>query len=146
MAQTQTPANAPAPTELATKPADSQPQNAAAPADQAAAFRAELKRFTEKFGAENGTRWFMEGKTCEQALELHAAALAEQLAAKDKTIAELHQKLAAVPRGEAEPVSMSTPEQHPAGSAQPQPQNKYAYMGNIGKFAQSIKLPAAKAS
>lgn len=120
------------------------PPNPAAPADQAAAFRAELKRFTEKFGAENGTKWFTEGKTFEQALELHVAEVNTKLTAKDAEIAALNAKLAVIPRGEAEPVSMSTDETHPAGSAQPA--GKFAHMGNLGKFAQNLKLPSSKAS
>ena len=61
---------------------------------------AELKKYTDRFGAENGVKWFTDGKSYEQALELHVGVQAEQLAAKEKELGETQQKLGAINRGE----------------------------------------------
>lgn len=61
---------------------------------------AELKKYTDRFGAENGVKWFAEGKTFEQALELHVGVQAEQLAAKEQELADAKQQLGAINRGE----------------------------------------------
>ncbi len=67
-------------------------------------FAAELSKFTTKFGAENGTKWFTEGKTFEEALELHCEVLsAREKAANDKA-AELQGKLASLELGEKDPI------------------------------------------
>lgn len=106
--------------------------------DNAAKFRAELKRFTDKFGAENGTKWFTEGVSYEAALEKHIEAMGQQLTAKEKTIGEQQQKLAAVPRGEEKPASFSTTEPAQTGGGD----KKFSNLGdNLSKFAASIKLP-----
>lgn len=67
-------------------------------------FTAELKRFTDRFGAK-GSIWFAENKTWEQALESHAGSLEEQLRKKDEELAELKNKFASIERGEEKPLS-----------------------------------------
>ncbi len=70
-----------------------------------AAFNAELGRFTSKFGAENGTKWFTEGKSFEEALSLHCDALAkvnEELGAKLK---DTQERLSQVTVGVKEPLA-----------------------------------------
>jgi hypothetical protein len=135
-----TPAANPAPATPAEKPVDARVE-----------FQATLKKFTEKFGASNGAKWAAEGLSYEAALEKHAEAqaaefaagkkeLEDRLAAANKTIADQASKLAAVPRGEAEPVSFSAPEQHAGGQAAPKPTNG---LGALGAFAAGLKLPGA---
>jgi len=80
-----------------------EPETAAAPAvevepDPRAAFVAELKRFTERFG-EKGTAWFTEGKTFDEAMALYAESLE----------GEVKQLRSAAPNGESTVLS-STPE------------------------------------
>lgn len=68
-------------------------------------FTAELSKFTTKFGAENGVKWFNEGKSYEEGLELHIEALsAREKAANDKA-AEYKGKLDSLELGEKEPVN-----------------------------------------
>ena len=67
-------------------------------------FAAELSKFTTKFGAENGVKWFNEGKSYSEALELHCEALAVELkSAKDKAT-ELQGKFDSLQLGEKNPV------------------------------------------
>lgn len=134
----------------ANKPAESKPaekppvQADANQPDARAEFTAELKRFTDRFGAENGAKWLAEGKTFAEALELHAAALADQLKAKDEQLAAANQKLSAVDRGEESPVTFS----QAAGEGKDKPGElpaKFAHLGESrAKFAAGIKLPARK--
>jgi hypothetical protein len=67
-------------------------------------FLAELKRYTDRFGAVNGQKWFEEGKSFAEALESHCDQLNSQIASLKETVAELEAKLAAVNLGEVEPV------------------------------------------
>ncbi len=84
------------------------------PTETKAGLLADLSRFTTKFGTENGTKWFTEGKTFEQALELHCDALTAQLAAKDTVIADLNKKLEAAKLGhEGAPPTESNPDAKP---------------------------------
>lgn len=55
-----------------------------------AALTAELKRFTDRFGRENGAKWFSEGKSYVEALELHSDVLSEQVAERDRKLAEVN--------------------------------------------------------
>lgn len=88
------------------------------PVDSVAAVRSEISKFTKRFGAEAGLKHFEANTPYEQALETEFDALksqhATQLAAKDEEIAALKQKLAAVPRGEKEPLTFTTPEEKQA--------------------------------
>lgn len=71
----------PAVSEQATKP-----QTESSTEDTSSAFRAELKRFREAFGAQ-GVAWFEEGKTYEQASTLHAALTAARAEADTRVAA-----------------------------------------------------------
>lgn len=88
-----------------TNPAPTAPAPAAPPAGPTREqFAAELNKFVSRFG-EKGAKWFSEGKDYTAALEAHADELKDQLAKKDDEIKTLNEKLAAVPRGEPEPLS-----------------------------------------
>ncbi len=100
--------NSPA-TEPATKPDEPTTQPATGVVDEQlssrAAFNAELGKFTTKFGFENGTKWFTEGKSFEEALSLHCDALAkanEELGAKLK---DSQERLSQVTIGVKEPLA-----------------------------------------
>jgi hypothetical protein len=87
--------------------ASTNPPPAAPPAGQPslppadfAAFRDQLKQFTDRFGAENGTAWFTAGKTYAEACDLHATAKDKQCQELIAKVAELEKRLSAVPRGE----------------------------------------------
>lgn len=71
--------------------------------------RQELAKFTGRFGAENGAAWFNAGKDYAEALELHADALAEQLAAQTEKVAELEQQLKATAALGADPLDADPP-------------------------------------
>lgn len=130
----------PAKTELTPPPATPP----AAVADPRAEFKATLEKFTAKFGPESGAKWAAEGLTYEAALDKHAEALAAQLTAEKAKTTELSGKLAAVPRGEAQPVSFSTPEKHEGGSNGQAKPGKFSNLGKLAAFAESIKLPGQK--
>lgn len=146
-----TPAQNPAPPETAVQqsttaaaPAAAAPASSPATADPRAGFLSELKKFNDAFGPQ-GSVWLSEGKTFEEAALLHIKAQGEQLSAKDKELADAKVKLAAVPRGEAAPVSMTPADPAPAGgTAAGGKPDKLAHLGAVGKFAQSIKLPSRK--
>jgi hypothetical protein len=87
------------------------------PADGREQFAAELQKFTARFGAEKGLKYFSDGKQFAEALDLHSVDLTEQLAARDAKIAELTQKFAALKLGETEPLSQGDGEpQKPKGA------------------------------
>lgn len=69
-------------------------------------FTAELGKYVAKFGAVNGAQWFGEGKTFEQALELHIEALSKDKEALSAQVAELTGKLSAVSIG-TEPLAIA---------------------------------------
>lgn len=127
------------PTELTNKPAESAPA-VPAPVDPRAEFKATLAKFSEKFGPANGAAWAAEGLSYEAALEKHAVELATQLAAEKTKNTDLAAKLAAVPRGEKDPVSFGTNEEHEAGGATPKTNNG---LGNLAAFAAGLKLPSS---
>ncbi|GAA4465410.1 hypothetical protein GCM10023156_53140 [Novipirellula rosea] len=68
-------------------------------------FAAELNKFNAKFGAENGSKWFTEGKSFAEALELHCEALSADLTAEKEARTEAEEKLSSLQLGETEPVS-----------------------------------------
>lgn len=71
------------------------------------AFNAELARFVTKFGAENGTKWFTEQKTYQDALELHVEVLSERAKAAEEAAKAAEQKLASAQLGEKEPLPVA---------------------------------------
>ena len=69
-----------------------------------AEYNANMSRYIQKFGAENGAKWLGEGKSYAEACELHIDELNEQLKAKDEQIQELNDKLDSIDLGEGEPL------------------------------------------
>ncbi len=130
---------APANTELtsSTEPT-SKPVDVAQFAKQA---QEQCMDFVKRFGAENGSKWYGEGKPLSEALELHAADLQAKLTTKETEITELQTRLAAAKPGEASPVSLTDTEKSPPapGAA---PMGKFAHLGEgAAKLAAGIKLP-----
>jgi hypothetical protein len=94
--------------------------------------------FLTAFG-DAGGRWFAEGKTFEESLQLFTAGLQQQLVAKDKLLGErdtelktLKEQFAAVSGGQ--PVSANTP---PAGGTAPA-----AAKSPLEQFGASLKFTA----
>lgn len=109
--------------------------SAQAAADPKAAFNADLKKFTAKFGAENGSKWLSEGKTYEQALELHCEVQADELRAAQESAAELQSTIDSLALGETKPLS-ARPDG--AGAAA----EKFAHLGaNASKVCAAFKFP-----
>lgn len=65
-------------------------------------YAAELKQFTDAFGAENGTKWFTEPKSFSEAQTEYIGVLKQQLAAKDEEIKGLQEKLSSIDTGETQ--------------------------------------------
>lgn len=121
--------------------------NAAAPGadapkatpEQAAMQR--LQQFTNDFGAENGPKWFSEGKTHDEALRLHCQALTDANTKLTETNQQLETRISSAQLGEPEPVSGG------AGDAPPSPEMQRLTQnigGGLAKFAATLKLPGAK--
>jgi signal peptide peptidase SppA len=132
------------------KPAETTPA-AVVPPPAAAAVdpKAELKRFTEAFGAANGATWYLEGKTFEQSTALHTQALAkraeeaEAAAAKLRTENETLQARNRELRGEQAPVSANLPAEPGAKAAGKDPSALETRLGgNVARIAKGIKLPS----
>jgi hypothetical protein len=133
-------------TQLEAKPAVAPPAAAVAntAADPRVEFQANLTKFVSSFGAENGAKWAAEGKSFEEACQLHIAAQATQLQQRDQKIGELQTKLAAVNTGEKDPVSFTSGEAKDQGN-QPANASKFTHLSTgMAKFAGGIKLPGAK--
>lgn len=114
----------------------------AVPATEPKTFTAaDLAKFVGKFGGENGAKWLSEGKSYEEALELHADLLGTQLKAKEGEVQQLSGRIEAAKTGEEKPVTFSDAEK-PGADKQPALTNQLG--GNIAKFAAGIKLPGAK--
>lgn len=67
-------------------------------------FAAELNKFTERFGAENGVQWFSEGKSYSECLELHSEQLQTRLNEAEQALADAEAKFESLELGETEPV------------------------------------------
>lgn len=120
------------------------PPNATPPVDHRAEFTAELKRFTDRFGAVNGAKWLSEGKSFSDALELHAKDLESQLAAAKVHSDGLAQRIEQAKPGEDKPVTFSDGEQKP-GQPKPEDVAEFSQLGpNLAKVAAAIKLPGKK--
>lgn len=89
------------PTEMADDNAPETPANVPVTRES---LLAEQKRFTDKFGAEDGVRWFSEGKTFEQSLELFCEKQDAELNRVKSELSEANEKLSSVQLGETEPV------------------------------------------
>lgn len=128
-------------TELSEKKNDNTP---ATPVDPRAEFKATLAKFTEKFGAANGAKWAAEGLTYEAALEKHVAELSAQVTAEQGEKKQLAEKLAAIPRGEKEPVTFADGDKR-EGTGNVDPSHlKFKIGENLAKVAAGIKLPSKK--
>lgn len=103
------------------KPMVEKLQQAAAPTGQ---------DFLDKFGTQGGV-WFAQGKTFAEATELHT----QQIEAEN---VQLKAKLAAVDRGEADPLSFAAGES--AGEDQADA-GKFGGDENRAKFCAGIKVP-----
>lgn len=105
--ETSTPADDNATQETPQAPAPAAP---AAPAPSRADFSAELKKYTDAFGGENGANWFAEGLSFEAAQGNQIELLNKQLTARDEKIQELEEQLAAIDTGEQTPFETSATE------------------------------------
>lgn len=65
-------------------------------------YAAELKKYTDAFGSDNGTKWFTENKSFSEAQTEYIGVLKQQLAAKDVEIEGLQEKLSSLNTGETE--------------------------------------------
>lgn len=155
-----TPPTTPAAAQAAQLAASQQPAGGTAPADAASAtelgkggtpdpepenprakLTADLKRFTDRFGAINGTKWFTEEKSFAEALELHIAEQDKQLAASRAETAAVQQKLSALNRGEVDPVSMTDGDR---STTEVKKLHASGLGENLSKFAAGITLPGKK--
>jgi hypothetical protein len=123
---------------------DPPPGTAAGNGDEKAQWRAELKRFTDRFGTENGTKWYTENKTYTEGLELHCDEQSRQLAAKDQQIGQLSEKLKSLHHGEETPATLTEDPGESNPDGQGTTENRYSHMGRLGTFASSLKLPTKK--
>lgn len=128
------------PTKFAMNPNQpaSPPAGPAQPATSHTDFRAELKRFTDRFGAEAGLKHFNAGTAFESALEAEFTAQQEAHKADVATLTaendELKKKLAAVNLGEGKPVSFSE-----QGSGSTENKNQPQGMAKFIRFAPKAK-------
>lgn len=97
-------------TKTNTKPAENQTETPTTPEPSRADFAAELNKYVELFGAENGGKWFAEPKTMEEALTAQVELLNKALTAKDEVIKGLEEKLASIDTGETEPFDSQSSE------------------------------------
>ena len=65
---------------------------------------AEQKRYVEKFGAEDGVKWFSDGKSYEESLELFCDRLSSEVEKLQAELSEANSKLESVQLGEEEPI------------------------------------------
>ena len=77
-------------------------QQAVEPAKTRDEFNADLKRYTEKFGHQNGSEWLAEGVDWETALERQCDELASQVSTLTEKVNELESAVAAVELGESD--------------------------------------------
>lgn len=94
------------------------------------------QKFLDAFGDKGGV-WFAQGKSLDEAQALYVADLKTQLAAKDAEIADLKNRLAAIPRGD-KPVAFS-PEHTPAQEKATALTHKLG--PNLARVAAGINLP-----
>jgi hypothetical protein len=71
-------------------------------------FLADLKKFTDAFGVENGTAWFNEGVEFNDALGKHCEQLAERVEQLTAENAELQKRLDDIALGEDEPLELAS--------------------------------------
>ena len=76
-------------------------------------FAAELQRFNEAFGAENGSRWFTEGVGYSDAQTRHIESLNQKVELLKSKVDELQETLNSVSTGEDEPAEFSVCDNQP---------------------------------
>lgn len=81
-----------------------------APQETRASVLAELSKFTERFGNDNGVAWFNDGIGYNDALGKHLEQLEEKLAEKTLQVGELKLQLESLSLGEDEPVGVPSEE------------------------------------
>jgi hypothetical protein len=138
------------PQQQSADPAPEKPASAAAAApptgaDPVAQFRAELQKFTAKFGAVNGAKWYGAGQSYAEALELHADELGRQLATQETELQQLNQKLRALHHGEDIPATQGQDPAEKTPDGNGTPAHQYSHMGKLGNYAASLKIPGQKA-
>jgi len=114
------------------KPEDSegmeQEEGKASAQNPAQAAMAKLQKFTKRFGAVNGGKWFSEGKTYTQALELHSEDT-------DKKYAALNSRVTQAGLGEAEAASFTSADAQKS-------QKEFAGLNPTqNAFANTLKFP-----
>lgn len=138
-------------TQLTQKPAETPAAPAIPPVTQLTAedhrkeYNDRLKQFTAEFGTELGTQWFLDGKTLEQAHQLHNSELKKQLAAKDAEKEQLQKKLESLHVGEDAPASFNQDTKDLPAAQKTGTENRFASMGKIGAFASQMQIPTGKA-
>ncbi|QDV44374.1 hypothetical protein Enr13x_42390 [Stieleria neptunia] len=91
-------------TELAAMAKTETPDAPAAPEVTRESLLAEQKRYTDKFGAEDGVNWFTDGKSYEEALELFCDKQAAALIEAQGSLSEAQEKLSSINLGEEHPI------------------------------------------
>lgn len=81
------------------------PETPVAPQPTREEFLAELKRYTDRFGAESGQKWFEDGKSFHEALELHVDKLSARIEELETELAEANEKLSSISLGEEDPIA-----------------------------------------
>ena len=112
----------PMPTHATTQLAQQTPDQPQTPPEHESAtdqddHRAQLRRYLERFGAENGAQWFADGLSYHDAIEKHVDELEQQLQAAEDAIAELKHQLSAVRLGEEDPLAAADHGAKPKGLA-----------------------------
>ena len=92
--------------------ADSTTPDVPAPEVTRESLLAEQQRYVSKFGAEDGVKWFSDGKSYEEALGLFAEKQTEQIASLKTELSETKEKLASINLGEDEPIETHPGEEH----------------------------------
>lgn len=90
--------------ELAEMANENKPDAPATPAVTRESLLAEQKRYTEKFGAEDGVKWFGDGKSYEESLELFCEKQQAEITRLSEALKVAEEKLAAIPNGEESPI------------------------------------------
>lgn len=98
--------------------------------------KAELKRYVEEFGAENGSKWYLEGKS-------FSAAQSEQikLLKADNAVLKDRIEKSVASLGEKEPVSGTPADGAKDKAPEPSLESRRALGDNLAKFAANLRIP-----
>jgi len=72
---------------------------------------AEQKKFTDRFGAENGVKWYAEGKSYTECLELYADAKEQEAKDAIESMSKAEERLQSMSTGEEQPVETNPGEE-----------------------------------